>query len=112
MRERLLKRLADGHDDAMLRFGLGNALIRDGDAEGAVIHFERATQHDPTYSAAWKQLGVVLLAVDRPDAAQVAWNRGIEVAERRGDIQAAREMAVFVKRLKRQRPAQSEPDPS
>ena len=34
-------------------------------------------------------------------AAAVAWRRGIAAAQAKGDKQAAREMEVFLKRLKR-----------
>lgn len=93
--------LAQGRDDALLRFGLGNALLKEGDAAGAILHLDRATQHDPGYSAAWKSLGVALRVLGRPDDAEAAWAKGLEVAQGRGDIQAAREMSVFIKRLQR-----------
>jgi hypothetical protein len=54
---------------------------------------------DPHYSAAWKLLGKAQLADGETDAARAAWQRGIDVAETRGDKQAAREMRVFLRRL-------------
>ena len=101
LRERLETRLGKGSDNAMLRFGLGNALIKDGDAAGAVVHLDQATQQDPGYSAAWKSLGIALRALGRMDDAGAAWATGVEVAKRHGDIQSAREMSVFIKRLQR-----------
>ena len=95
--------LAGGRDDALLRFSLGNACLVEGDADNAVEHLERAVRHDPGYSAAWKELGRALLAAERPAQAADAWSRGIEAAEARGDVQAAKEMRVFLKRLEKQR---------
>ena len=102
---RLVKRfetmLASGQDNALLRFSLGNAYL---DSEPAIAadHLRRALEFDPDYSAAWKQLGRALVAADDAAGAIAAWERGIEVAERRGDKQAVREMQVFLRRLQRE----------
>lgn len=101
MRAALEKLLAAGRDDALLRFSLGNACLKEGDAAGAVEHLRRAVGHDPGYSAAWKLLGRALDAGGDPAGATAAWERGIEAAEARGDVQAAREMGVFLKRLRK-----------
>ncbi|WP_066270978.1 tetratricopeptide repeat protein [Hydrogenophaga palleronii] len=103
MRERLEKMLAAGHDNALLRFGLGQACLKDGDAEAAVLHLTQATAQNPQHSAAWKLLGTALRQGERPDDALAAWTRGLAVAEQQGDHQSVKEMTVFVKRL--QRPA-------
>ncbi|MNJ99127.1 Tetratricopeptide repeat protein [compost metagenome] len=99
MRERLEKLLAEGRDNALLRFGLGNACLQDDDAESAVIHLQQATLQNPAYSAAWKLLGVALRKLERLDEAEAAWNSGLKVAQEQGDLQAVKEMTVFVKRL-------------
>lgn len=102
MRSALEKLLAGGRDDALLRFSLGGACLREGDAAGAVEHLERAVVHQPGYSAAWKLLGQAHLAAGETAAAATAWTRGIEIAAARGDVQAAKEMRVFLKRLQKQ----------
>lgn len=99
MREALEKMLAGGRDDALLRFSLGTACMKEGDEAAAAGHFEAAVAHDPAYSAAWKQLGQARAANGQAAEAAAAWTRGIEAAESRGDIQAAKEMRVFLKRL-------------
>jgi predicted Zn-dependent protease len=100
--ENLEKLLEGGRDNALLRYSLGNEYLKAGAPDMAIPHLERALAFDPAYSAAWKLLGAALTANNRlPDALQ-AYRRGIEVAEARGDIQAAREMKVFVKRIVRQ----------
>jgi predicted Zn-dependent protease len=90
--------LASGHDSAVLRFSLGNAYLTE-EPRKAVTHLERAIELDPTYSAAWKLLGKALASSGEVSRAHTAFTRGIEVAEAKGDVQAAKEMRVFVKRL-------------
>jgi len=96
--ERFEKLLAQGQDTAILRFSLGNAWLAE-DPARAALHFARATELDPMYSAAWKMLGKACAAQGDTAGAIGAYTRGIEVAEARGDIQTAREMRVFLKRL-------------
>ena len=93
--------LAAGHDNAMLRFGLGKACLEAQRNTEAVEHLRRAVAHDPNYSAAWKLLGKGLVAERQDEDAAAAYRQGIAVAEGRGDIQAAKEMKVFLKRLQR-----------
>ena len=47
-------------------------------------------------------LGTALADSDQVNAANEAWEQGIVVASQRGDIQAAREMHVFQRRLRKQ----------
>lgn len=101
MREALEKLLASGRDDALLRFSLGNACLKEADPEGAAMHLQQALAYDAGYSAAWKLLGQALAAADRSDEAAAAWERGIATAEQKGDVQAAKEMRVFLKRLRK-----------
>ncbi len=91
--------LAAGKDGALLRFGLGSEYLKRGDAAPAVVHFRRAVELDPAYSAAWKMLGKALALDRRHDDALAAWNEGIAAAQRKGDKQAMREMQVFARRL-------------
>ncbi|WP_206211992.1 tetratricopeptide repeat protein [Wenzhouxiangella sp. XN24] len=101
MRAALEKMLASGRDDAVLRFSLGSACLKEGDASAAAVHLRRAVEHDPAYSAAWKLLGKALLELERDDEAERCWTLGIAAAEDKGDVQAAKEMRVFLKRLQK-----------
>jgi Tfp pilus assembly protein PilF len=101
MRAALEKLLAAGRDDALLRFSLGNACLKEADAAAAAEHFRRAVEHDPAYSAAWKLLGKALEETGDHAGAVEAWRSGIEAAHARGDVQAAKEMQVFLKRLQK-----------
>lgn len=93
--------LAGGTDNAALRVALATRYLAAGKAERAVEHAQAAVERDADYSAAWRVLGKALTAAGRDGAARQAYERGVEVAERRGDQQAAREMRVFLKRLAR-----------
>ena len=100
MIERFEAMLAAGKDGALLRFGLGSEYLKAGDFERAAMHLRAALALDQGYSAAWKLLGKALEKSDR-EAATEAWQRGIAAAQAKGDKQAAREMEVFLKRLRR-----------
>lgn len=97
--ENFEKLLAKGQDSALLRYGLGNEYLKAGDADRAVEHLAQAIRLDPDYSAAWKLYGKALVAAGRPDEAAGAYEQGIAAAEKNGDVQAAKEMRVFLKRL-------------
>jgi Tfp pilus assembly protein PilF len=86
-------------DGALLRYSLGTALLEAGDAVEAMAHLRAAIDFDAGYSAAWKQLGQACQRAGDAPAAADAWRRGITAAETRGDVQAAKEMRVFMKRL-------------
>ena len=98
MIENLHGMLERGIDSALLRYSLGNEFLKVGDAEMAISHLREALRFDDEYSAAWKALGKALAHKgDHAEAVDVL-EKGIEVAERRGDVQAAKEMGVFRKR--------------
>lgn len=90
--------LARGQDSALLRYGLGNAYLSAADPGAAIPHLAEAVRLDPTYSAAWKLYGKALAAAGNHAAAVAALSQGVVTAETKGDIQAAREMQVFLKR--------------
>jgi Tfp pilus assembly protein PilF len=95
----LRAQLGGPRDGAMLRYSLGNALLSAGDAEQAVLQLREALTFDPEYSAAWKALGKAQLAVGDAAAAAQAWREGIGVADRRGDVQARRDVCGVFGRL-------------
>jgi hypothetical protein len=68
-----------------------------------VRHAEAAVALDSTYSAGWKLLGQARAASRDERGAAEAFRRGIDVADARGDRQAAKEMQVFLRRLEKRR---------
>lgn len=97
----LEKLLGGPRDGSLLRYSLGNELLKAGDATGAAGRFREAVERDVNYSAAWKMLGKALAESGDASGALDAYTQGIAVAEARGDVQAAKEMTVFARRLRK-----------
>jgi len=93
--------LAKGQDAPALRFALASRYLAAGDAAAALRHAEAAVALDGAYSAGWKVLGQARAAAGDARGAAESYRRGIEVADARGDRQAAKEMQVFLKRLEK-----------
>lgn len=93
--------LSRGQDTALLRYSLGGEYLKAERIELALTHLAEAVRLDPGYSAAWKLYGKTLAAAGQAEAAIAAFDRGITVAESKGDAQAAKEMRVFRKRAQR-----------
>jgi predicted Zn-dependent protease len=91
--------LASGKDNPLLRFSLGNEYLKTQNAARAAEHLRAAVSQDAGYSAAWKLLGKALAQAGDREGAQGAYTSGIAAATAKGDKQAAKEMAVFLKRL-------------
>ena len=103
--EALLNMLNQGQDNLLLRYGLAQALLKDGQAEQAVEHLLKALDFEPQHSAAYKLLGKAYIECQQPEQAIHTYEKGIMIAEQKGDIQAAKEMKVFLKRLLKQQAA-------
>ena len=99
--QNLEKMLVAGKDGALLRFSLGNEYLKLGQSVAAAEHLRHAVEFDPAYSAAWKLLGKALVAAGCQEEALAVYRQGIAVAEGKGDIQAAKEMKVFARRIEK-----------
>lgn len=95
----LEKLLGGPRDNALLRHAIGLAHLQAGRPADAARFFRDAVERDPKFSAGWKLLGKSLAEAGERDAAKDAYAQGIAVAEARGDVQAAKEMKVFLRRL-------------
>lgn len=98
----LEKMLGGPRDGALLRYSLGNEWMKAGNPAVAASCFRQAVERDAQYSAAWKMLGKALADSGEMQAAVDAYEQGLAVASGKGDIQAAKEMTVFAKRLRKQ----------
>jgi Tfp pilus assembly protein PilF len=107
MVENLEAMLASGKESALLRFTLGSEFFKAGDVTAAARHLQEAVKLDPGYSAAWKIYGKVLQSLGDPGAARKAFEAGIEAATQKGDVQAAKEMTVFLRRVQKEIDANS-----
>lgn len=97
--DNLERMLEQGRDSALLRYSLGNEYLKADNPCNAVTHLREAVRQNPDHSASWKLLGRALAETGELDQALAAYQEGIAVAERRGDIQAAKEMQVFARRI-------------
>jgi len=93
--------LASGKDSALLRFSIGNEYAKTGDWPSAVEALAKAVAMDPQFTAAWKAYARALQETGRPREALEAYRTGIDVAGRKGDRQAGKEMTVFARRIER-----------
>ncbi|MFA5081072.1 MAG: tetratricopeptide repeat protein [Hydrogenophilaceae bacterium] len=100
--ENFERMLAQGRDSALLRYSLGNEYLKADNPCNAIVHLREAVRLDPNHSASWKLLGKALSETGDLDGALTAYRQGIAVAEARGDIQAAKEMTVFARRVQKQ----------
>ncbi|MCP3867716.1 MAG: tetratricopeptide repeat protein [Gammaproteobacteria bacterium] len=91
--------LEQGQDNALLRYTLGTLCLKKKRYDDAVLHLEQALKMNPRHSASWKAFGKALSQAERPDEAITAYREGISVAQSLGDIQAVKEMEVFLRRL-------------
>ncbi|MGH8121467.1 MAG: tetratricopeptide repeat protein [Rudaea sp.] len=97
-----LRRLVGGpRDGALLRVSIANSLVAKGEHTAAIAELRHAVEFDPDYSAAWKLLGKALIDAGDTTAAIEAYRAGISAASQHGDIQAQKEMTVFLRRLER-----------
>ena len=93
--------LASGKDGALLRYSIGNEHAKAKAWDAAAEALAKAVELDPNYTAAWKLYARALLECGRPQDALNAYRAGIDVAKRKGDRQAEKEMVVFARRIER-----------
>jgi Tfp pilus assembly protein PilF len=90
--------LGTERENQLLHYSIANEYLKSEDFDLAEEHFRKALSLDPHYSAAWKLLGKTLNAAEKYEQAVEVFTQGIAVAENKGDIQAAKEMKVFLTR--------------
>jgi uncharacterized protein HemY len=103
LRQNLELMLERGQDSPLLRYALGLECLKGGEFVTAIDHLRQAVDQNPRYSAAWKALGEAYAKAGSPDRAADVYERGIAAAREAGDLQAAKEMEVFLKRLHKAR---------
>jgi len=103
LRRNLELMLERGQDSPLLRFALGQECLKANELVTAIDHLRQAVDQNPRYSAAWKALGEAHARAGSAERAAEVYERGIQAARDAGDIQAAKEMDVFLKRLRKPR---------
>ena len=99
--ERFLALLDAGKDSPLLRYSLAVEYMKRDDVSNAIAQLALALEGDPNFSAAWKLYGKALVEAGKHEAACDVFERGISVAEGRGDAQAVKEMRVFKRRAEK-----------
>ena len=99
MLETLESLLSAGTDSATLRLGIASSYLKKDNFKAAFTHLQIAVKLDPNYSAAWKLLGNTQIKLGLLEDARQTYSNGIKVAKNTGDIQSAKEMIVFLKRI-------------
>jgi len=86
-------------DDPVVPFGLAGAYLHAGSQSGADEYREAIRLND--YSAAHRGLGRALERAGLIAEARAAYQQGLEVAARTGDLQTGKEIEVFLRRLEK-----------
>ena len=86
-------------EDPLATFGMGVAHMQLSEYEAAIPHLEQATRVQKDYSAAYLNLGKCHEFVGHAELAGDTYRRGIEVANRKGDLMPMREMERRLKSL-------------
>jgi predicted Zn-dependent protease len=97
--ERFEAQLAEGNDSALLRLSIAQQLSTIGRYDDAISHLQRALLLNPAYTAVWSALGSVFEKRGDRERALQTYKSGIETAKKNGDMQAERQMSVFLNRL-------------
>jgi len=98
-KQKLEAMLADEPNDAELRYMLAMEHVSEGDDEGAWRCFRELFEMTPDYPPAYHMAGRTLQRLGRLEEAREVLQRGIPLAERRGDLHAAGEMQELLDNL-------------
>lgn len=98
---RLEALLETERDEALTYFLLGREYMEAQRFEDAGRVLQRCVELNPRYTAAYRFLGDSHRLAGARDLARQAYAAGITVAQETGDVQAGKEMEVFLKRLER-----------
>lgn len=85
--------------NALMHYTLGVEYLRAGQPQKAIDVFRKSIELESDYSAAYRELGRALVKSNSMKEARDVFHKGIAVAEGKGDIQTAKEMRVFLKRI-------------
>lgn len=97
--EQLEKLLAAEPRDVFVNFALAMEYFKIGRHDDALAQFDRVTEIDPDYVAAYLHKSNALVALGRKEEAKPVLRKGIEVARRTRNPHAADEMTDLLKVL-------------
>jgi Flp pilus assembly protein TadD len=91
---------AESPDDALIHFMLGSQQMLAGQYAEAATSLTRCLELNPDHTAAARLLGDAWRKQGKNDEAREAYARTIEIAERTGELQAAKEARALMRKLK------------
>lgn len=97
--EKLEEFLRTSPENALLQYSLGIEYLKAERPEKAIAPLRAAIAVKPDYSAAYRELGKALNRTGQTEQAAETYRQGIQIAQANGDLQTAREMRVFLKRI-------------
>src|SRR6266446_6201856 len=98
-KQQIEEMLADDPNDPFLRYGLAMEHVGAGDDAAATSCLQALIAVAPDYVPAYQQLGQTLLRQGRSAEAREAWRRGVEAAQKTGNLHARDEMQGFLDSL-------------
>ena len=90
---------AQAPGNVMVRYSLGLEYLKARRNPEAEREFREVIQLKPDYSAAYRELGKVLTALERFSDAKNIYEKGLDVACQKGDLQTKKEIEVFLTRI-------------
>jgi predicted Zn-dependent protease len=99
-----LQMLDTGQDGPLLRYSIGLEHLHADQAAEAIPHLRACLEQDPGYSAAYKVLAQAQDRLGEDEACRDTLVTGIARAGEKGDLQAKKEMEVFLRRLDKGKP--------
>lgn len=97
--DQLRKFIAASPDDAFPRYALALELKSKGEAAAAAAEMEELLRRKPDYLAAYLQLGMLLQALGKAEAAREALVRGQSVAQKQGNTHTLSELTQALESL-------------
>jgi len=97
--EQFRKMAHDDPDNELGHYSLGKAYLDAGIFDGAIAAFERVLQLKPEMSAAYRMSAMALLGKGQREAAIERLTKGVEVAQKRGDMMPRNEMIQMLREL-------------
>lgn len=95
-----LKNLVETNpSDAFVRYGLALEYRNLGLEESARDCFEQLLEENPDYVPTYLQFAQMLIDLDEIERAREVLTRGVEVAQRQGDLQASSELSEALENL-------------
>ena len=110
-RAEMFRKLLDRDpENPMVLYSLGSELFKEGQHSEASEYLGRAVRNKPDYSVAYRTLGRALFELGEDEEAARVFAEGREVAQGNGDLQTAKEIDVFVRRLEKRRGGGVDPE--